>query len=755
MIINSIKNYLLLVLFICISTLNACQDKKPTQQKEVKAVNQDSLFEELLKNEHQMMINELKNLVINGNSNKYYHWNLKKAAFLKSQIEIVPRENRTPTWFNYCLELLNGGNSELCIAEIENYFLSANQPYEAIINESNKNIFELLALAYLRLGEQENCQANHNPASCIIPFQKNAFHSLKTGSTKAIGLYQMIYNRFPDEKLKWLINVAYMTLGMHPQQVPSKYLIKLPNWKMEQKNFPRFEEIAMRVGLAENGLSGGTSIEDFNNDGFLDIFITSYGMEDNVKLFLNDTQGGFIESTETAGLNGIVSGLNCIHADYDNDGNVDIFLLRGGWLGNPGSHPNSLLKNLGNGKFKDVSRSAGVYSLHPTQTATWGDVNKDGFLDLFIGNESKLNENHPCEFYLNNGNGTFTESSKIMGLHNIKGFVKGVAFGDINNDQWPDLYISVLGGENMLFKNKNGKFENISQSAKITAPIFSFPCWFWDVNNDGYQDIFVSAYDIRKQNELGGEYAKDIQGLKFDSEKPRLYINNGDETFTESSIPYHIAKSMYGMGCNFGDLDNDGYLDFYIGTGAPDFSTIVPNRMFRNINGKDFEEVTAAGNFGHIQKGHGVAFADLDQDGDQDIYAVMGGAFEGDRFTNVLYENPIIKNNWIVIDLVGVQTNKKALGTRIEIEKKNGDKIVRIVGTGGSFGASSIQQEIGLGKTNKIEKLTVFWQNSKPMSYLNIPSDQKIKIIEGDSVLQVVSYPKTPFNKKNSLHHMH
>ena len=212
---------------------------------------------------------------------------------------------------------------------------------------------------------------------------------------------------------------------------------------------------------------------------------------------------------------------------------------------------------------------------------------------------------------------------------------------------------------------------------------------------------------------------------------------------------------MYGMGCNFGDLDNDGYLDFYIGTGAPDFSTIVPNRMFRNINGKDFEEVTAAGNFGHIQKGHGVAFADLDQDGDQDIYAVMGGAFEGDRFTNVLYENPIIKNNWIVIDLVGVQTNKKALGTRIEIEKKNGDKIVRIVGTGGSFGASSIQQEIGLGKTNKIEKLTVFWQNSKPMSYLNIPSDQKIKIIEGDSVLQVVSYPKTPFNKKNSLHHMH
>ena len=122
------------------------------------------------------------------------------------------------------------------------------------------------------------------------------------------------------------------------------------------------------------------------------------------------------------------------------------------------------------------------------------------------------------------------------------------------------------------------------------------------------------------------------------------------------------------MGCDFGDLDNDGWLDFYVGTGSPSLRSVMPNRMFRNAGGRFFEDVTTSGGFGHLQKGHGVAFGDFDNDGDQDIYAVLGGAYTGDVFQNVLFENPGHGNHWITLLLEGVQSNRAALGTRIRIQ---------------------------------------------------------------------------------------
>lgn len=212
---------------------------------------------------------------------------------------------------------------------------------------------------------------------------------------------------------------------------------------------------------------------------------------------------------------------------------------------------------------------------------------------------------------------------------------------------------------------------------------------------------------------------------------------------------------MYAMGANFGDLDYDGYLDFYIGTGSPEYSAVIPNRMFRNVNGKAFEEVTSAGGFGHIQKGHGVAFADLDQDGDQDVYTVMGGVYEGDKFTNVLFENPGFKNNWIVIDLEGITTNKSAVGTRLEITLDNNQKIYRTVGTGGSFGAHSLRQEIGLGKAKKIKSLTVFWQNGSPQTFTDIATNQKIKITENADEYQPLDFVHIPFSTTGNHVHQH
>ena len=698
------------------------------------------------------MVDTLKTLYLEGNPINYYHWNEKLAALYLAQISKVEPEKKIITWFKYCQQLLKAGEIQTCINEIENLIIRQQLTYQDLITKDLLPIIDLLAISYLRQGEVNNCQNNHNSYSCILPLKDQAFHIDVNGSKKAIEIYTQIYEKFPNDNYKWLLNLAHMTIGEHPNNVPERYRINYPNWNIEQKKIKAFKEVSLKLGIAQDGLSGGVSIDDFNNDGLLDIFITSYGMSDQSKLYTN-TSNGFIDTTQEAGLTGIVSGLNCIHADYDNDGNIDIFVLRGAWLGEGGNHPNSLLKNNGDGTFTDITKSAGLLSFHPTQTASWADVNNDGYLDLFVGNESNEKQSHPCELYINQKDGSFIEESSNYNLSSIEGFVKGVVFGDINNDKWPDLYISVMGGNNLLFKNNFGKFENISETAGVQGPNFSFPTWFWDVNNDGFNDILVASYDTRNIENVAGDFVKELQGEKVLSDKSKLYINNGDETFSEQSNAFNIDKSFYAMGSNFGDLDNDGWLDFYIGTGSPEFTSVVPNRMFRNVDGISFEEVTSAGGFGHIQKGHGVSFADLDNDGDQDIYAVLGGAYEGDNYTNVCFENPTFENNWIILNLEGVQSNRSAIGTKLKLDLDNGRTIFYTINTGGSFGANSLQAEIGLGQSEMIQTLTIIWPNSDTQIFNNVAVNKKYKLSEGQNKLIEVPYEKVQLLSKELNHH--
>ena len=698
------------------------------------------------------MVDELRKLRSEGDPRNYYHWNEQLAAFYAAQISKVAPEEKLNFWFKYCQQLLKAGEIQKCINEIETFITTRQLTYQDLIRKNLLPYIDLLAISYLRLGEVNNCQNNHNSYSCILPLKDQAFHIDVNGSKKAIEIYTQIYEKFPNDNYKWLLNLAHMTIGEHPNNVPERYRINYPNWNIEQKKIKAFKEVSSKLGIAQDGLSGGVSIDDFNNDGFLDIFITSYGMSDQSKLYTN-TSNGFIDTTEEAGLTGIVSGLNCIHADYDNDGNIDIFVLRGAWLGEGGNHPNSLLKNNGDGTFTDVTKSAGLLSFHPSQTASWADVNNDGYLDLFIGNESNEKQSHPCELYINQKDGSFIEESSNYNLSSIEGFVKGVVFGDINNDKWPDLYISVMGGNNLLFKNNFGKFENISETAGVQGPNFSFPTWFWDVNNDGFNDILVASYDTRNIQNVAGDFVKELQGEKVLSDKSKLYINNGDETFSEQSNAFNIDKSFYAMGSNFGDLDNDGWLDFYIGTGSPEFTSVVPNRMFRNVDGISFEEVTSAGGFGHIQKGHGVSFADLDNDGDQDIYAVLGGAYEGDNYTNVCFENPTFENNWVILNLEGVQSNRSAIGTKLKLDLDNGRTIFYSINTGGSFGANSLQGEIGLGQSELIQTLTIIWPSSDTQIFNSVGVNKKYKLAEGQNKLIEEPYEKVQLLSKKLIHH--
>ncbi|MEZ4920430.1 MAG: CRTAC1 family protein [Saprospiraceae bacterium] len=702
-------------------------------------------------NGHERMVQLLDSIARNADPNSCYNLNSKMAAQYEAQLASITDPNqRVVGQFKVAEQLLYAGKTEratMILSEI-------SQLIGDEITPGTKPIFDYLALSYLRLGEQQNCIDKHTAESCILPIQGEGVYSLPSGPENAIKVYKRILEQYPkDLDSRWLLNIAYMNLGQYPQNVPPQYLI--PTKVFQNKGNIRFKDIAIPLGLDLTGLSGGVCMEDFDQDGDLDLFMTSYGLTDPCHYFENKGDGTFTEKTHEANLDGIVSGLNTLHADYDNDGDRDILVLRGGWL-DGGTHPNSLLRNNGDGTFTDVTIDAGILSFHPTQAASWADYDGDGWLDLYIANESKRNQTpHPNELYHNNGDGTFTNVAAALKL-NLTGFFKAVVWGDINNDQRPDLYLSNLSDYNLLLVNRGGTapdqwaFENISEKAGVGNPLRSFPSWFFDYNNDGYEDILVCGYIMASGTEALPDYINEILGKPSDADVLRLYRNNGDETFTDVHREAGLHKVNFAMGCNFGDLDNDGWIDFYLGSGIPDLRGLLPNRMFRNVQGKRFEELTMNG-FGHLQKGHGVAFGDIDNDGDQDIYAIMGGAYEGDLGNNVLFENPGTQGHWLSVDLVGQTVNKDAIGGKIAVTVKqaNGQSrtIYASVNTGGSFGAASLRQEIGLGDATEIQSVEISWPKSGTAHTIlsGVPMDKHIRVNQGKDGFEVLDLKAIDF----------
>ena len=617
-----------------------------------------------------------------------------------------------------------------------------------------------LGVAYLRLGETRNCAHHPNAEACILPLRGDGIHSDQNPSRQAIAALTGVLDDTPapipgnveEEAVtlhlsaRWLLNIAYMTIGGYPDSVPPAYLIPTEAFGVVGE-MPRFANVAPDLGLDVFDMSGGAAADDFDGDGYLDIATSTWDTAGQLRLFLNNQDGTFTERTDKAGLRGLFGGLNIIQADYDNDGHVDLLVLRGAWLHQHGRHPNSLLRNNGDGTFTDVTFAAGLGAAHyPTQTASWGDYDNDGDLDLYVGNESSRALQAPSQLFRNNGDGTFTDVAAGAGVLN-HGYAKAVVWGDYDGDGLPDLYVSNHGGRNRLYRNNgNGTFTNMARRLGVERPISSFPAWFWDVDNDGVLDLYVSAYMARTEH-----LAASALGLPLDIELARLYRGTGEGGFEEVAGRYGLVRPNAAMGANFGDLDNDGYLDFYIGTGYPPYHSLMPNVMYRNRDGGGFADVTYAGGFGHLQKGHGVFFADLDHDGDQDVFEQMGGAYPGDRFGNALYRNPGLGNHWITISLVGVRSNRSAIGARIRAEIVDGGttrSVYRHVNSGGSFGANPLRQTLGLGRATRVEKLEVFWPTTGlTQTFTAVPADRFIRITENEPAYETVALEAVPFGR--------
>jgi hypothetical protein len=668
-------------------------------------------------------------------------------------------------------ELTTSGVPRAAVVELE-AVLAETDGSEATVSDSMRvEVQELLALAWLRLGEQENCIAHHGTESCLFPIVGDGVHTSTEGSLAAIPILEAVLEERPKRlETAWLLNIAYMTLGRYPDDVPPQWLVP-PEAFASADDIGRFVDVAAERGADVMGLCGGVCLEDFDGDGDLDILCSSWALVDQVRYLVNDGTGRFTDHTSTSGLLGITGGLNMLHADYDNDGDADVFMLRGAWRKQSGLFPNSLLPNNGDGTFDDVTEAAGMLSLHPTQTATWGDYDGDGWLDLFVGNETMQvgNNAHPCELYHNDGDGTFTEVAAACGV-DLRGYVKGVVFGDYDDDGRPDLYVSRNDGPNVLLRNggplggKAGspaapraldgapyerpaaaqfvpwRFVDVTEEAGVAEPEWSFPTWFFDYDNDGLLDLWVSGYRFNAVRQV----CKDYLGRLHKGELPRLYHNRGDGTFEDVTAAAGMDTLLLTMGCNFGDLDNDGWLDLYAGTGEPDFRALYPNRMFRNDRGERFLDVTTSGGFGHLQKGHGVAFGDVDGDGDQDVYSVMGGALTGDAFQNALFLNPGHGHRWLSLRLQGVLSNRSAIGARIRarLDERGGPPDVHAtVGTGGSFGSTCLAVELGLGEATSVTELEVRWPSGVVQTFADVAPDRVYALTEGESLVEVGAAP--------------
>ncbi len=587
-------------------------------------------------------------------------------------------------------------------------------------------IEETLGVGYFHKSEMENGEYKTPGDRCLFPPRPGvpyAKFQKKEDSEKAIQYFLQYLAQKPDDlEVKWLLNLSYMTLGQYPAGVPQKYL--LPPSIFESKvDIGRFVDVAPEAGLKMFSAAGGVVVDDFENNGLLDVVTSSTDFCESLRYFHNNGDGTFTERTEKAGLSDQLGGLNMVQADYNNDGCMDILVLRGGW-----EFPmrRSLLRNNCDGTFTDVTEKSGLGgTVTATQTAAWADIDNDGNLDLFIGNEKG-----PSQLFRNKGDGTFEDISHAAGVDKVA-FTKGVVAGDYDQDGYMDFYVSNYFGGNFLYHNNHdGTFTEVGKQAGVQDTQRTFVSWWFDYNNDGWPDLYVSSY-----------YGSDEEVMRTYLDQPhtiqtmKIYKNLGNGAFQDATKEVGLDKVYMPMGSNFGDVNNDGYPDIYLGSGNTSFAAELPHVLLLNQAGKSFVDITASSGTGELHKGHGIAFADLARNGNEDIIAEIGGAVPSDSHSLRVFRNPGSANDWLNVRLVGVKTNRAAIGARIKVTVQEQGQAVRsiyrTVSSGGSFGANPLEQHMGLGKSAKILGLEIWWPTSNTrQNFTNVAANQFIEIKE-------------------------
>lgn len=474
-----------------------------------------------------------------------------------------------------------------------------------------------------------------------------------------------------------------------------------------------------------------------------------------------NSQVVFSDLSQQAGLN--ITGLNygAAAGDYDNDGLEDLFATRL-LLGSV------LFRNLGDNQFEDITAEAGILPAPTAQFAIWGDIDNDGWLDLFIGARDDANA-----LYRNNQDGTFTNIAASAGvLTGTK--VKSALFADIDRDGWLDIYIARLGLENVMYRNNgNGTFTDITFFSGATDPLISMGAVFFDYDNDGDSDLYLThdanIPNILYQNNGNGQFLNvsqfsganiaamgmgvDVGDINNDGwldlyitnlGPNTLLLNNGNGTFSNLTFSSGLGDPGMGWGCSFMDYDNDGFQDIYMANDS--YFTPFPNLLYRNLGNNTFDVVSQNSPVHSMEGGYGIACADFDQDGWIDIYlANYGGTVGNQFFNNQNYSD----NNWIRIKLKGVQSNRAAIGTRVRVSAGDLNQVDEVSGGSGWASQNSLILHFGLGSHQNIDLLTVHWPSGIIDTFENVNVNELLTIEEGESKINDPTSSREVVNRRN------
>lgn len=624
-------------------------------------------------------------------------------------------------------ELPAADRSQL-LAELAYHELRLGQTDEAMVTlqksidlaeaRDKPDLLAQRAQIWMRQGELDNCVGQPDGGTCIYPPQP---HKLPRPAGEALqDLLASHPEKHPDRR--WLLNLVAMQMGCYPQAVPTA--LRVAPAKKARAGLA-FENVAAQAGIQDRDLCGGVVVDDLNNDGWLDLVLSSADYHQCVRFYKNLGNGRF-ELQKACGLEEQVGAFNVHSGDYDNDGDLDLLLVRGAFLGEEGRVRRSLMQNQGDGTFRDVTYASGLaQASHPSGTAAWGDFDGDGWLDFVQANEtSDPTRPHPCQLWHNNGNGSFREIGAQTGV-DLRIYAKGVAVGDIDNDGHLDLYFNDFHptrASNHLLRNRgDGSFEDVTgRWGAPGPPLRGFSCWFFDYDNDGFLDLFAASYEAQKvDREL-----KPYLGQRSSAGFSRLYHNEKGKRFVDVSRRTGVSGPCSIMGSCFGDFDQDGWLDLHFGTGAPFYDYLVPNKLLRNAGGRNFRDVTGERGVGHLQKGHGCAFGDYDHDGDPDLFVNLGGTFPADGFNDALFRNPGNQAHYLKVQLV---SKRPIVGARLRLDA-GGRQQHRAVGCRPSFGSSPMREEFGLGSARKVDNLHIRWPDGHTQDLPNPPVDTVVLV---------------------------
>ena len=459
-----------------------------------------------------------------------------------------------------------------------------------------------------------------------------------------------------------------------------------------------FVDVSVKAGVADDGLGKGAAFADVNNDGLVDLYISNKGGAN--KLFLNKGNGKFEDITAKAGKGIDHPGfsMGSVFGDYDNDGYADLYLANGGQYE---VEANRLFHNNGDNTFTDVTEKAGVGLKSFTYGASFVDYDNDGWLDIYCANYGVGKKNI---LYRNNGNGTFADVTDMAGVGDRSWSWMGV-WADVNNDNFVDLYVVngryPVGEPNKLYiNNGNGTFTDTTKKAGVEDPNWGLGAAFADVDNDGDQDLFVSNY-VGPNN---------------------LYLNDGKGGFAKATSQIKGSHDGWGKGPTFGDIDHDGDVDLYEG------DCKLANQLYLNDGKGNFTNVVDSQPVLKCEtvRTKGTAFGDIDNDGDLDLYVINWGA------PNKLYKNIQDDKNWLKVKLAGTVSNRDGYGTKVKVFETGKSKqlAMRELRSASGFCAQEPQiVHFGLSAAQQYDVVAVF-PSGIEAKMTGVKTGQTLEIIE-------------------------